>query len=265
MPAETPRKPRKTRAKPVPGNFPGTNPGAQTRQETETPIKLNVKPPLPERPAELTQWLAALSVDEQAEVAKLRAALPAQYFSFALEYLRHFDAPKAAAAVGFSVRVAQGHAKRLLDDARIARLIELLQNARAAEAIVTYNEALQILSDCARADMATVVDLQRRLMLGEDVRNARGSRACKVVRISESAKGTMETRVELVDKVAAIRTLADMSGWGSKARGAGGSNVLVQILNEIDAGEQTAVCAPKDAKRLAQTLAAQGDKVDFTA
>jgi phage terminase small subunit len=90
------------------------------------------------------------------------------------EYLRSFNATRAAIRAGYSEHTAYSSGQRLLKDVELKSLID----ARIAESHMGADEALKLLADMARGDIGDLVDNNSLL----DLRMAREKGMTKLLR-----------------------------------------------------------------------------------
>lgn len=95
---------------------------------------------------------------EQQEINNLEAELPAQYVRFAHEYVKDLHKGKSAVRAGYSPNGAHVQAGRMLQNARVSRLVQLL-NAKTLRRIDISAEAvLMELAKIAFSDPRDVVE-----------------------------------------------------------------------------------------------------------
>jgi phage terminase small subunit len=128
--------------------------------------------------------------------------LTPQQRRFVVEYLKDFNATRAAIAAGYSEKTATSQGSRLLRNVNISHAIgESLQPG-----IMSANEVLFHLAEVARADIADVTDDDGSPDLAKARRLGKTRLIRKVSR--RTTQNTSETSLELHDKVRSLALLA---------------------------------------------------------
>ncbi len=135
--------------------------------------------------------------------------------AFATEYIKDFNGTNAAIRAGYRKSGARVTASRLLTKSNIQRKIAEFQQKAQSAAIMTLEEALEVLSQIARGRVADYIDADGRLDL-QAIATANPS-AIQAIEVTETKGGkgrSVEvTKFRLRDPQGAIERIAKMLGW----------------------------------------------------
>lgn len=136
---------------------------------------------------------------------------------FVEEYLKCFNATKAAKAAGYSEKTAYSIGQRLLKEAEIASRVR----ARLAEAAMDANEVLYHLAQIARGDMDDLLDVNGNLDLIKARQFGKTNLIKKVKNRVMSTEQTdiSETETEGYDRLKALELIGKhLAMWTDKVR-----------------------------------------------
>lgn len=165
--------------------------------------------------------------------------------TFINEYLKCFNAAEAARRAGYSVRSARQQGDRLMSNDGI--LAEITK--RMDEAHMSANEALRLLADQARGDMAQLMDISS-VGFNLDMKRAQELGLTKLIkrvkqktttyqskRESEEDREITELEIELYDAQSAIDKILRVHGKYKDTIDltTGGEKIIVTLVKEDDA------------------------------
>lgn len=169
---------------------------------------------------------------------------------FAYEYVKDFNATKAAKRCGYSKKTARQQGTRLLSKVAIKKAINKLVKKRTDKAIMDRDEMLRELTIIGRSDLRDYVDIDPDTgairVKGFENMPEMTSRALKAIKedrvIKEDADGHKVTvfdkiRFELHDKLKGIELLAKLEGM-LKEGDAPPGNVYVQVISAVPRPEK---------------------------
>ena len=134
---------------------------------------------------------------------------------FVAEYLKtgadggRFNATQAALNAGYSERSAATQGSALLQNAEVQAAIAKAQEQVQGEAVMSFDEACQVLTRMVRADLRDYYNdrgMVDEMTCGDTVAIA------EVVR-TRRPTGEYTTKFKLVDKIRAIERLSKLLGW----------------------------------------------------
>lgn len=143
-------------------------------------------------------------------------ALTLKQQAFVTEYLRCFNATRAAIAAGYAEAGASVRGSELLANRKVSEAIEAEMKANAMSAA----EVLYHLTAIARGDIADVVDRN----FNPDLATARGNNATMLIKrvkqkaITSEDSDISETEVEMYDRLKALELLAKYHDLINKVR-----------------------------------------------
>jgi len=179
-------------------------------------------------------------------------SLNARQRLFPYEYVKDFNATKAARRCGYSKKTARQQGTRLLSKAAIKKAIDKLTKKRIGKAIMDREEMLRELTIIGRSDLRDYLDIDP----DTGAIRAKGfenmpegtSRALKAIKedrvIKEDADGKKVTvydkvRFELWDKPKGIELCAKLQGL-LKEGDAPPGNTYMQIISAVPRPEKKA-------------------------
>ena len=135
---------------------------------------------------------------------------------FVLAYLKTFNATKAAIEAGYTPKFANRMGWKVLKDPRTQRALAEFREARTREAVLSFDERAQILSEIARGKMGDFVTVHDNGLVGLRATEAHVNRAAlsdlTQDQKNEDQGGGLVTKLRLRDPVPAIRELNEMYG-----------------------------------------------------
>jgi phage terminase small subunit len=154
--------------------------------------------------------------------------------AFIREYLQDFNGSAAAIRAGYSARTSRSVASELLTKPNIQAAIRKAQEEAQRKAILSFEEALDILSGVARANLTDYVDP----VTGQvDVRRGDPRALLEITQVASDA-GAAVTRYKLHPRLQAVKQLAEMLGWESpKKVDVQGACVLLPPEDPLNAGK----------------------------
>ena len=134
------------------------------------------------------------------------ATLNEKQTRFVAEFLKDFNASKAAERAGYSPKTAYSLSWRLLKNVEIQAELTRHREAALAEGAMQFDEAVRVLSQIARGRIADYLTKDNRIDL-DRVRDTNPA-AVQFVKSSEN-----HTVIRMRDPIQAIERLAKLLGW----------------------------------------------------
>lgn len=135
---------------------------------------------------------------------------------FADEYLKDFNATQAAVRAGYSPKTARSQGQRLLTCVDIQEALSAVQARHTTAAILTYEQACEILT---RKAIGTVADYRTPDgRIDEEAlrtRNPEAVQALDMVQAGSDDAPALVTKFRLCDSIRAVELLAKLRGWNA--------------------------------------------------
>lgn len=131
---------------------------------------------------------------------------------FVTEYLKDFNATRACIRAGYSTRTAAAIAVGLLKKVEVSEAIHREQSALRSAAVMSADEAREILTRIARAKLPDLLNEDGTVDV--DKLKSAGQELCEYVD-EDTATGGRRRRVKLLSAIHAMERLAKMCGWES--------------------------------------------------
>lgn len=158
---------------------------------------------------------------------------------FIAEYCRCFNASEAARRAGYSEKTAYSIGSRLLKDVEVSAAIQ----AKLAEIHMSADEALKLMADIARGDVAQLMDVTP-MGFNMDMSKAKEQGLTRLIKKvkqktvthiakseSDEDREVVELEVELYDAQAAIRDVLKVHGkFADKVKIEGGVDIVVRRI-----------------------------------
>jgi phage terminase small subunit len=137
---------------------------------------------------------------------------------FCREYVKSPDnASEAARKAGYSERTARIQASQLLTRHNIQAELARLRSAAETAAVLSVQEACEILTSIARSNVADYFDATGRIAVRPD--DSTGDpRAVESVKQTYDGDGNPVIQFKLAPKIAAIERLSKLRGWDAPAK-----------------------------------------------
>jgi len=126
---------------------------------------------------------------------------------FVSEYLKDLNASAAAERAGYKQPYSQG--PRLLENVEIAAELDKIRNRTTDRAIMEFDEACEILSDIARANISDYLDEAGHL----DIKRGNPRAVQEVKVLATTKEGDTILSFKLHSKIQSVERLAKMLAW----------------------------------------------------
>jgi len=157
--------------------------------------------------------------DDPAGAAKAWSRLNPKRRLFCEQYVFDCNAAQAAIRAGYSKKTARTQGSQLLTMIDVQVVVAAHRAGRSSEAIMTFDERAEILSDIARGRLGNFFDEGNELDLDPNAVRAAGPELQEVAKdesMSDDGKGRVHSskkhRIKVRDPVGAIRELNEMYG-----------------------------------------------------